>query len=365
MCHPLLSPFFMATVVLCLQWAASSHVNSSGPGGLALAACLGLPLSKGKMAGGPALRHAHTASLALSPQCHRAEAPPAQRGAHKITTNSPGFGDVASGNGEIKRGPVVAFIMEVNMRLWRTTCQAEQRTIILLDECCFWNDVMWSFSHDACRCFTHNLDLLYYGLILPLCKVTSILVTMITGIKLLARCMKSYQSWREGKQQSKEWWPGSPPSMVWGAADYPEECAICLQVYEPGQALKLLSCSHAYHGKCIDLWHCAQPGTKTCPLCLYSVTAVHPNSLLANQDPPIHIPTSSVFHSPYEFKLQPMPLGKLEHRDGAHSRVCQAPTDPLSHSGMQRGTKPLRTHNSISHLLSSHFGWWLFQLSIL
>uniref|UniRef100_A0A8C4TVL7 RING-type E3 ubiquitin transferase n=1 Tax=Falco tinnunculus TaxID=100819 RepID=A0A8C4TVL7_FALTI len=72
---------------------------------------------------------------------------------------------------------------------------------------------------------------------------------------------------------SKERRPESPRSTVWGAASY-SECAICLQAYEPGKALKLLSCSHAYHRKCIDLWHCAQPGSKTCPLCLRSVTAV-------------------------------------------------------------------------------------------
>lgn len=270
MWHPLLSPFCMATMILCLQGAASSHANATGLGGRALASCLGLPLTEGKMAGGPALGHAHTASLALSPQCHRAEAPPAQQGGHKIITNSPGFGEASAGTGEMKGGTMVAFIVEVDMRLQRKICRAEQGTVILLDECCFWNNTVGSFSHHACRCLTHDLGLLYYGVILPVCKVTSILVTMITGIQLLARCMKGYQSQRENKEQSKERWPESPLSMVWGTA----ECAICLQVYEPGEELKLLSCSHAYHSKCIDRWHHAQPGNKTCPLCLHSVTAV-------------------------------------------------------------------------------------------
>uniref|UniRef100_A0A8C3JTB3 RING-type domain-containing protein n=1 Tax=Calidris pygmaea TaxID=425635 RepID=A0A8C3JTB3_9CHAR len=62
----------------------------------------------------------------------------------------------------------------------------------------------------------------------------------------------------------KKQWPESLPSMVWGYS----ECAICLQAYKPGQTLKLLSCSHAFHGKCIDLWHCVQPSSKTCPLCV-------------------------------------------------------------------------------------------------
>nr|XP_009512348.1 PREDICTED: E3 ubiquitin-protein ligase RNF167-like [Phalacrocorax carbo] len=136
------------------------------------------------MAGSPTLSHAHTASSALSPPHRRAEAPPAQRGGHKVTTTPPGSGAMAPDNEEIKGGAMVAF-MEGNMRLQRKTYQAEQGTIILLDERCFWNDVP----------------------------------------------------------------------------------------YEPGKALKLLSCSHDYQGKCINPGHCAQPGSKTCPLCLHSVTA--------------------------------------------------------------------------------------------
>uniref|UniRef100_A0A8B9G030 RING-type domain-containing protein n=1 Tax=Amazona collaria TaxID=241587 RepID=A0A8B9G030_9PSIT len=124
------------------------------------------------------------------------------------------------------------------------------------------------FSYHACRCLARSVDL-YYGLILPLYRATSILVAMITSIQLLTRCMKSYQSWRESKRQSKEEWPSSAPGMVRSAASY-TDCAICLQAYEPGAELKLLSCSHAYHGKCIDLWHCVQAGSKTCPLCLRS-----------------------------------------------------------------------------------------------
>lgn len=154
-------------------------------------------------------------------------------------------------------------IMDVNMKLQRQSYWAERGTVVLLDECCFWSDILWSISHHICRC----LDLLYHGLILLVCTVTSILLIVITGVLLLARRMKSYQS------RSKAPWPECPRSMVGVAAKSPE-CVICLQAYKPGEGLKLLSCSHVYHGKCIDLWHCAQSRTKTCPLCLRSVTAV-------------------------------------------------------------------------------------------
>ncbi|KAM6294777.1 E3 ubiquitin-protein ligase ZNRF4 [Aegotheles albertisi] len=216
------------------------------------------------MAARPPLGRAHAASLALGPQRLQAEAPHAQRGGHKVTTYSPCYEDVTLGNGEMKGGPIAAFIMEVKRRLWRKSCRAERGPMCLLDTCCFWNDTVWSFSHRACRYLIQDLNLLYYGLLLPLCKVT-----VITGIQLLAGCMKGYQSLRESREQ----WSESPPSMVWRVADHPE-CAICLQEYKPGEGLKLLSCSHAYHSKCIDLWHRAQPGSRTCPLCLRSVTAV-------------------------------------------------------------------------------------------
>lgn len=43
-----------------------------------------------------------------------------------------------------------------------------------------------------------------------------------------------------------------------------ETCAICMAEYKEGECLKVLSCSHAYHGSCVDTWFHTQP---TCPIC--------------------------------------------------------------------------------------------------
>ncbi|XP_065714125.2 E3 ubiquitin-protein ligase RNF13-like [Patagioenas fasciata] len=43
-----------------------------------------------------------------------------------------------------------------------------------------------------------------------------------------------------------------------------ETCAICMAEYKEGECLKVLSCSHTYHGACIDTWFNTQP---TCPMC--------------------------------------------------------------------------------------------------
>lgn len=272
MWDPFWSPFCVTTVLLCFQLADSGHGNSTRPGGLALAAGLELPLMEGGMAASPPPGSAQADSSALSPQCHQAEAPHAWRVGHKATTKAQGFRDVAPGDKEVEGGFMVAFVMEVGAKLQRKRGQAEQRAVILQDKRCFWNNAGGSSGCCAWRCFTCYPDL-YYSLILPVCKVASFLVTMLTGIQILARCVKRYRSWRWNKHQSKGQHPEMPPSEVWRAVHHPQ-CAICLQAYKPREALKLLSCTHAYHSKCIDLWHCAQPGSKTCPLCLRSVTAV-------------------------------------------------------------------------------------------
>jgi hypothetical protein len=45
-----------------------------------------------------------------------------------------------------------------------------------------------------------------------------------------------------------------------------DECALCLQVYEPGEGIRSLPCSHAYHAECVDRWLTGAEG-RTCPLC--------------------------------------------------------------------------------------------------
>lgn len=276
--HPFLPPLCVAAVLLCLQQAGDSCANSSGPGGPAPTTCPGLPLAEANMADSPTAGRARAASSAHSPQCHRAEASPhAAQGRCTASTDSQGCRDAARGDEKGEGGPVVPFIVEAGAGFWRKDGQTEQRAAMLQAECCFWSHAEGSLGCCTHRCLTCSLELLYYSLILPACKATSFLVAILAGTQLLAGCMEWYRSWMWSKVQSKEEQLVSPPGRVW----HPQ-CAICLQAYKPHEALKLLSCSHAYHSKCIDLWHCTQPGSKTCPLCRCRVTAVALISLHAH-----------------------------------------------------------------------------------
>ena len=52
-----------------------------------------------------------------------------------------------------------------------------------------------------------------------------------------------------------------PPSDA-GEEGAEQECAVCLQEYAPGEALRLLPCGHRYHRECID--RCAEePASNT------------------------------------------------------------------------------------------------------
>ncbi|KAH9829668.1 uncharacterized protein C8Q71DRAFT_717942 [Rhodofomes roseus] len=49
------------------------------------------------------------------------------------------------------------------------------------------------------------------------------------------------------------------------ASNCVERCLICLEDYEPEDALRLMSCKHAYHQECVDRW--LQVGRNNCPAC--------------------------------------------------------------------------------------------------
>ncbi|XP_009482340.1 E3 ubiquitin-protein ligase RNF13-like [Pelecanus crispus] len=60
-------------------------------------------------------------------------------------------------------------------------------------------------------------------------------------------------------------------------------CVICMAEYKEEDLLKILSCSHAYHSACVDIWFYTQPRKKTCPLCKQVVNSYGQGGLLPEQ----------------------------------------------------------------------------------
>ncbi|CAN6335568.1 unnamed protein product [Urochloa humidicola] len=49
-----------------------------------------------------------------------------------------------------------------------------------------------------------------------------------------------------------------------------EECAVCLEAYEAGDALRTMPCAHAFHQHCIFGWLAV---SRLCPLCRFALPA--------------------------------------------------------------------------------------------
>uniref|UniRef100_A0A8C4VXF9 RING-type domain-containing protein n=1 Tax=Gopherus evgoodei TaxID=1825980 RepID=A0A8C4VXF9_9SAUR len=108
-------------------------------------------------------------------------------------------------------------------------------------------------------------------------RVINILVAIVTGILFIVKYTMRYHIWRKRRNPLREEQGKEPSTSMFNRGAKYTECAICLEMYEKGDMLKILSCSHAYHGKCIDLWLLTQTRNKTCPLCMQRVTVAAEN----------------------------------------------------------------------------------------
>eukprot|EP00811_Abedinium_folium_P037012 NODE_9667_length_1407_cov_6.982812.p1 GENE.NODE_9667_length_1407_cov_6.982812~~NODE_9667_length_1407_cov_6.982812.p1 ORF type:complete len:309 (-),score=66.09 NODE_9667_length_1407_cov_6.982812:377-1303(-) len=52
-----------------------------------------------------------------------------------------------------------------------------------------------------------------------------------------------------------------------------QHCTVCLEVFKPGDELRILPCLHRYHRSCIDIWLQTNPN---CPVCKHNICQPQP-----------------------------------------------------------------------------------------
>ena len=72
------------------------------------------------------------------------------------------------------------------------------------------------------------------------------------------------------------------PVQYFVATSEKEECAICLNAFEAGDALRVPDCGHRFHAKCLRV--CFSSGRPCCPVCRHVVVAQPPASPAEDTD---------------------------------------------------------------------------------
>nr|XP_056723606.1 E3 ubiquitin-protein ligase RNF167-like [Euleptes europaea] len=101
------------------------------------------------------------------------------------------------------------------------------------------------------------------------CIPVSAMIASLLIEKYLSKCKRQREA---SNQPSRERGNETTGFSLLGSKY--QECAICLEKYLEYDSLKILSCAHAFHSRCIDLWHITQTRNKTCPLCMQKVRLV-------------------------------------------------------------------------------------------
>ncbi len=55
-----------------------------------------------------------------------------------------------------------------------------------------------------------------------------------------------------------------PGNILTTNTNLANECAICLDLFDAGEQMRVLDCGHYYHQQCVDGW---LKGGKSCPKC--------------------------------------------------------------------------------------------------
>ncbi|XP_015239169.1 PREDICTED: E3 ubiquitin-protein ligase RNF43 [Cyprinodon variegatus] len=140
------------------------------------------------------------------------------------------------------------------------------------------------------------------------------------------------------------------PRGAWGSASSSNSspvCAICLEEFQDGQNLRIISCHHEFHRDCVDPWLMQH---RTCPLCMHNIMGTERQAQRTRNQQSSEQSQSFLHSQPYSSPHNhPFPQHAIPFSMRPH--YPRGPSGPYPNLGHYSGSSPIDTQTL--HFLSS------------